>query len=94
MEPAPAPGSPAPADAWQVGSAYEAFVGRWSRRVAPDFITWLGVPDGLRWLDIGCGTGALCRAILDGAEPRTLVALDPSAGFLAAAARSLPPEVM
>jgi SAM-dependent methyltransferase len=91
---APAPGSPAPADAWQVGSAYEAFVGRWSRRVAPDFIEWLALPGGLRWLDIGCGTGALSRAILDGAEPRALVGVDPSAGFLAAAAHGLPPAVL
>lgn len=77
-----------------MGSAYDAFVGRWSRRVAPDFIAWLAMPNGLRWLDIGCGTGALSRAILDGAGPQTLVGLDPSAGFLAAAAHHLPSEVM
>lgn len=90
----PAPASSAPPDAWQVGSAYEAFIGRWSRRVAPDFLDWLAVPPGQRWLDVGCGTGALSQAILDGAEPRALLALDPSRGFLAAAAHALPREAL
>jgi len=39
---------------WAVGSAYENYVGRWSRRVAVEFLRWLGVPGGRRWLDVGC----------------------------------------
>jgi SAM-dependent methyltransferase len=73
-------------DEWQVGDAYEAYVGRWSRRVATRFLDWLDVPAGRRWLDVGCGTGALAHAILATAGPERVTGVDPSAGFLAAAA--------
>jgi trans-aconitate methyltransferase len=56
-------------DTWERGSPYEQYVGRWSRRVAPPFLAWLGVPAGKRWLDVGCGTGALTAAILDRCAP-------------------------
>jgi ubiquinone/menaquinone biosynthesis C-methylase UbiE len=42
---------------WAVGGAYEAYVGRWSRLVAAEFVGALAVPAGRRWLDVGCGTG-------------------------------------
>ena len=70
-------------DVWEVGDAYEAYVGRWSRRVAAEFVGWLGVPPGRRWLDAGCGTGALTTAVL-GCAPAEVVAVDPSRGFLTA----------
>jgi SAM-dependent methyltransferase len=66
---------------WARGDAYEAYVGRWSRQVAARFVPWLGVPAGRRWLDVGCGTGALTAAIH--AAGGTVVGVDPSAGFLA-----------
>ena len=50
-------------DTWTDGSAYELYVGRWSRGVAREFVRWLAVPDGSAWLDFGCGTGALSRAL-------------------------------
>ena len=31
---------------WSSGSAYESYVGRWSRRVAADFVDWLAVEPG------------------------------------------------
>jgi hypothetical protein len=43
---------------WIDGDAYERFMGRWSRLAGVQFISWLGVPTGLDWLDVGCGTGA------------------------------------
>ena len=52
-------------DTWERGSPYERYVGRWSRQVAPQFLSWLNIPAGRRWLDVGCGTGALCAAIVD-----------------------------
>jgi SAM-dependent methyltransferase len=70
---------------WAVGDAYEAYVGRWSRRVAEAFLPWLGVPAGRRWLDVGCGTGALTATILAGADPVEVVGVDTSEGFLATA---------
>jgi SAM-dependent methyltransferase len=41
---------------------YERFMGRWSRRLAPLFVTFTGVTDGDRVLDVGSGTGALSAA--------------------------------
>jgi ubiquinone/menaquinone biosynthesis C-methylase UbiE len=72
-------------DAWQAGENYEAYMGRWSRLVAPRFLEWLDVPAGLDWLEVGCGTGALSAAILEQGQPGSLVAIDPSAGFVAQA---------
>jgi hypothetical protein len=40
-------------DTWERGDPYEQYVGRWSRRVAPVFLSWLGMPAGRRWLDVG-----------------------------------------
>jgi SAM-dependent methyltransferase len=76
-------------DRWSSGSAYDAYIGRWSRLVAPEFLDWLDVPPGRRWLDIGCGTGALTEAILDRCEPRTVVGVDPSEPFVAHAASTI-----
>jgi SAM-dependent methyltransferase len=64
-------------------------VGRWSRRVAPPFLDWLALPGGLRWLDVGCGTGALCAAIADRCAPGQVTGVEPSGGFLATARESL-----
>ena len=36
---------------WQSGDAYEAFMGRWSRRLATRFVSWLRIPGGVHWLD-------------------------------------------
>lgn len=76
-------------DTWESGDPYEQYVGRWSRRVAPPFLSWLAVPAGRRWLDVGCGTGALSAAILDQCAPASLTAIEPSEGFLETARRHL-----
>lgn len=72
-------------DPWTRGDAYERYVGRWSRRVAPRFLDWLAAPPGRRWLDVGCGTGALSAAILARAAPAAVTGVEPSAGFRATA---------
>ncbi len=74
-------------DVWAVGAAYEAYVGRWSRRVAEIFLGWLDRPAGLRWLDVGCGTGALTAAVLGAARPAGVVGVDRSVPFLGDARR-------
>jgi SAM-dependent methyltransferase len=69
-------------DAWQAGERYEAYMGRWSRQIAPRFLDWLGASDALDWLDVGCGTGALSAAILERCNPKSLISVDPAEGFV------------
>jgi SAM-dependent methyltransferase len=76
-------------DTWESGSPYEQYVGRWSRQVAPLFLSWLNIPPGRRWLDVGCGTGALCAAIVDRCSPSSVTGLEPSEGFLKSANENL-----
>jgi SAM-dependent methyltransferase len=76
-------------DTWERGSPYERYVGRWSRRVAPPFLDWLNIPAGRRWVDVGCGTGALCASILDHCAPASVTGVDPSEGFLKTAKANL-----
>ncbi len=66
---------------WARGDAYEPYVGRWSRLVAREFVDWLGVLPGKTWLDVGCGTGALCAAIVDLAEPSAVTGVDASEDY-------------
>jgi|SRR5678815_5492914 len=76
-------------DTWERGNAYEQYVGRWSRQIAPLFLSWLNIPAGRRWLDVGCGTGALCAAVIDRCLPSSVVGLEPSEGFLKTAKENL-----
>lgn len=80
-------------DNWERGSPYEQYVGRWSRRIAPRFLDWLAAASGKRWLDVGCGTGALCAAIAGGMAPLSIAGVEPSSGFLEAARANLGPGV-
>jgi SAM-dependent methyltransferase len=68
-------------DAWAAGELYEPYVGRWSRVVAKEFLQWLAVPPGKRWLDVGCGTGALAQCIQRDASPKAVHGVDPSPAF-------------
>lgn len=72
-----------PGETWAAGDLYEGYVGRWSRQVAKAFLPWLDVSEGWRWLDVGCGTGALTEAILAHAHPAAVVGVDLSPGFIA-----------
>jgi SAM-dependent methyltransferase len=76
-------------DAWTAGDRYEVYMGRWSRQITPRFLDWLALPGGLDWLDVGCGTGALSAAVLARCNPRSLLAIDPSEGFVATARGTL-----
>lgn len=88
MAPPAATGSP-----WQGGDAYERFMGRWSRRLVAPFLDWIAVPPARRWLDVGCGTGALAAAVLERCAPASVAGADPSEGFLATARARLPAAV-
>jgi ubiquinone/menaquinone biosynthesis C-methylase UbiE len=64
-------------------------MGRWSRPLAREFLTWLRPPPSAHWLEVGCGTGALTSAICTHAAPASVVACDPSAPFVEHARRNL-----
>jgi SAM-dependent methyltransferase len=57
-------------------------MGRWSRILAPQFVSWLRIPRGAHWLDVGCGTGALADAICSHADPASVVGCDPAPPFV------------
>lgn len=69
-------------EAWANSGSYEPYVGRWSRLVAPAFLDWLGAGPRKRWLDVGCGTGALTATVLATCDPVEVVGVDPSADYL------------
>ncbi len=74
---------------WANAVAYEGYVGRWSKLVAAEFLDRLEAPTSTRWLDLGCGTGALsAEAARRGA--RDVCGLDPSEGFVRYAAAHVP----
>ncbi len=81
-----------PNDVWASGKAYEPYVGRWSRLVAQEFLRWLGVPANSRWLDVGCGTGALVQTILESAAPSVVNGIDRSDGYVAFARHQIRDE--
>jgi SAM-dependent methyltransferase len=68
-------------DAWQAGDSYDAYMGRWSRQVAPRFLDWLGTAPGLDWLS---------ATVLARCAPRSLFAVEPSEGFIAVARKNVP----
>jgi SAM-dependent methyltransferase len=70
-------------ETWDSGETYERYVGRWSRRVARDFLAWLAIPVGRTWLDVGCGTGALTQTILAMSAPGSVRGVDPSDRYIA-----------
>jgi SAM-dependent methyltransferase len=65
--------------------AYERFMGRWSRSLAPLFVRFAGVRDGDTVLDVGSGTGALTAAVAKIAPSSHIVGIDPAAAYVALA---------
>jgi SAM-dependent methyltransferase len=74
---------------WASGEAYEPYVGRWSRLVAREFLSWLACPKASRWLDVGCGTGALSESILASESPAAIKGIDQSEGYIQYARRQV-----
>jgi ubiquinone/menaquinone biosynthesis C-methylase UbiE len=65
------------------GKAYERMMGRWTRLVGKAFFEWLDVPEGLKWLDVGCGNGASTEELIARCAPAAVEAIDPSEQQLA-----------
>lgn len=65
-------------DQWAARSSYEDLMGRWSRSLARELISWMQIPRGAHWLDIGCGTVALSDTNCSLADPASVVGCDPS----------------
>jgi SAM-dependent methyltransferase len=65
--------------------AYERFMGRWSRSLAPHFVRFAGVRDGDTVLDVGSGTGALAASVSKMAPSSRIVGIDPAAPYVALA---------
>ena len=80
-------------DAWKTADPYEYFMGRWSRLVARKFLQWLSPIHSLRWLDVGCGTGALSETVMQNYAPLELTAMDQSKAFVSTARKHLGSKV-
>lgn len=63
--------------------AYDSFMGRYSRRLAPLFADTAGVKAGQRALDVGCGPGALTGELVSRLGAAAVLAIDPSEPFVA-----------
>jgi ubiquinone/menaquinone biosynthesis C-methylase UbiE len=65
------------------GAGYERMMGTWSRLAGGIFIDWLAPRSGLRWIDIGCGSGAFTELLVERCAPAEVQGIDPSEGQLA-----------
>lgn len=70
--------------------AYDRHIGRYGPALAAALIPAAGVERGHRVVDVGCGTGALTRALAELLGRDHVAAIDPSESFAAACASRLP----
>jgi ubiquinone/menaquinone biosynthesis C-methylase UbiE len=60
------------------GDAYDRFMGRYSRALAPAFSDFAGVEAGQRVLDVGCGSGVLTEELARRVGADSVSGVDPS----------------
>jgi SAM-dependent methyltransferase len=64
------------------GAAYDAWLGRWTRKLAEPFLDFAQFPDAGDLLDVGCGTGALTFVMAQRWPGRRVVGVDLAAPFI------------
>jgi SAM-dependent methyltransferase len=64
--------------AFNDADAYERYMGQWSRAAGEKFLAWLAPPKNVRWLDLGCGTGAFTDLIVKHCSPASTAGVDPA----------------
>ena len=69
------------------GDGYELQMGRWSRRLAEPFLDFVGIADGERVLDVGCGTGSLTFALAQRCRAGEFHGIDFSPAYIQHATR-------
>jgi SAM-dependent methyltransferase len=69
------------------GDAYDSFMGRYARELAPVFADFARVHAGQNVLDVGCGSGILTEELAARLGPENVAAVDPSPLVEAAVAR-------
>lgn len=62
--------------------AYDSYMGRWSKRLASNFLDYTGLIDGGAVLDVGCGTGSLTFEIAARRKAASIDALDYESEFV------------
>lgn len=65
------------------GDAYDTYMGRYSRQLAPVFADLVGIAAGQRVADVGCGPGALTGVLVQRLGIDSVAACDPSPSFVA-----------
>jgi SAM-dependent methyltransferase len=74
----------------ELAEAYDRHVGRYGAQLAAELIHVAGLRGGQRTLDVGCGPGALTRALADTLDAGHVAAVDPSEAFVAACRERVP----
>lgn len=69
-------------------AGYELQMGRWSRQLAVQFLDFVGVSDGERVLDVGCGTGSLAAAVARRTSVSQIHGVDLAAPYIAYATQT------
>jgi SAM-dependent methyltransferase len=74
--------TPSQPEIFAESDAYERFMGRWSRELAPLLVSFASVDEQQAVLDIGSGTGALAFAVAKASPSARVTGVDPSSAYV------------